>query len=121
MNRAVHFEILADDPARVSSFYHDVLGWEIASWAGNQSYWLATTGPEGNPGINGGFMHRHFPQAVINTSDVESLEATIQKVEAAGGRLVHGPNDVSGIGRQAYCADPEGNLFGLMEFSRREQ
>jgi len=116
MKRPVHFEILADDPASVGAFFHAVLDWEIGTWGeGEQSYWLVTTGPEGTPGINGGIMHRHFPQAVINTVEVESLKATLEKVEAAGGKLVNGPNEVPGVGMHAYCADPEGNLFGLME------
>jgi predicted enzyme related to lactoylglutathione lyase len=60
-------------------------------------------------------MHRHFPQAVINTSVVESLPEMLAKVQAAGGRTVHGPREVPGVGLHAYCADPEGNLFGLLQ------
>ena len=60
-------------------------------------------------------MHRAFEQAVINTAEVESLAEALQKVEAQGGKLVHGPNEVPGVGTHAYCADPEGNLFGLMQ------
>ena len=119
MPRPVHFEILATDPKRVSDFYRDALGWEIASWGEQQTYWLVTTGAEGTPGINGGIMHRHFPQAVINTVAVESLEAALARIVAAGGQKVHGPNEIPEIGLHAYCADPEGNLFGVLEPKRR--
>lgn len=116
MKRPVHFEILADDPKKVAEFYANVFGWEIADWGGGeQTYWLATTGPESEPGINGGFMGRAFDQAVINTLEVESLEDITQSIESAGGKVVHGPNDVPGVGRHAYFADPEGNLFGVMQ------
>jgi predicted enzyme related to lactoylglutathione lyase len=116
MTRPVHFEILAEDPEKVAAFYRQGLGWEIASWGGGErSYWLADTGPEDTPGINGAFMHRELPQAVINTMEVASLEDTLEKVRAAGGKVVHGPNEVPGVGSHAYCADTEGILFGLME------
>ncbi len=116
MKRPIHFEILADRPEQAAAFYHDVFDWQVATWSGGeQSYWLVTTGADDLPGINGGIMGRHFDQAVINTVEVESLDEMIQKVEAAGGRVVHGPNEVPGVGQQVYCADPEGNLFGMMQ------
>ena len=116
MTRPVHFEILAEDPEKVADFYREVLGWEIATWGGGeQSYWLVDTGPAEAPGINGGIMHRELPQAVINTMEVPSLDEALEKVNAAGGEVVHGPNEVPGVGTHAYCADSEGILFGLME------
>jgi predicted enzyme related to lactoylglutathione lyase len=116
MIRPVHFEILADDPQKVGAFYEAALGWTIAAWEGGEEpYWLVTTGPDDVPGINGGIMQRSFPQAVINTAEVESLQEVLDKVEAAGGKVVQGPMDIPGVGRHAYCSDPEGNLFGLMQ------
>ena len=115
MTRPIHFEILADDPEKVAAFYREIFGWEISSWQGPLSYWLVTTGAEGTPGINGGIMHRHLPQAVINTVEVESLDAMLAKLETLGGKKVHGPEEIPGIGLHAYCADPEGNLFGMLQ------
>lgn len=115
MTRPVHFEILADNPERVAEFYRTVLGWEIAAWPSAEPYWLVTTGPQGTPGIDGGIMHRHFPQAVINTIAVTSAKEMVAKVEVAGGKAVLGPNEIPGIGIHYYCADPEGNLFGLLQ------
>ncbi len=115
MHRPVHFEILCDNPEKIAAFYRDALGWEIASWGPQQTYWLVTTGPENTPGINGGIMNKHFPQAVINTVDVPSLQEALEKIEKAGGRKIHGPNQIPGVGLHAYCADPEGNLFGILQ------
>jgi len=70
MNRPVHFEVCTEQPAQLAEFYQAVLDWEIATWDGNQTYWLARTGEEGTPGIDGAIMHNHFPQAVINTIEV---------------------------------------------------
>lgn len=116
MGRVEHFEILADDPKRAAAFYEAALGWRIEGAEGmGEQYWLITTGEDGEPGINGGLMARHFNQPVINTVDVESLDNTIAKVQAAGGKLVHGPNEVPGIGTHAYFTDTEGNMFGAMQ------
>jgi predicted enzyme related to lactoylglutathione lyase len=70
------------------------------------------------PGIHGAIMHRHFSQAVINTVEVDSLEETLQKIAAAGGKKIHGPEEIPGVGTHAYCEDPEGNLFGVMQPDR---
>lgn len=115
MARPVHFEILANEPQKIADFYSKVLGWEIASPNGPEAYWLVTTGPEGTPGINGGIMGRHFQQAVINTIQVESLDEMIAKIEAAGGKKVLGPQEITGVGMHAYCSDPEGNMFGILQ------
>ena len=116
MKRPIHFEILADDPDKISDFYKDVFGWEVKTWpGGEQKYWLVTTGGENTPGINGGIMHRHFPQGVINTVEVESLDDMTKKVEATGGKKVFGPNEVPGVGTHAYFTDPEGNYFGVLQ------
>ena len=116
MGRLVHFEILTEDPQKAVDFYKSVFNWEIATWGGGEeSYWLLTTGTDDVPGINGAIMENSFPQKVINTIDVESLDEMLAKVEAAGGKKVHGPNEVPGVGMHAYCEDSQGNLFGMMQ------
>jgi hypothetical protein len=116
MGRVIHFEILGENPQTLADFYKSVFGWEVSSWAGGeQTYWLVTTGAPDQPGINGGIMARHFKQGVINTIQVDSLDAAIAQVEQAGGAKIQGPNDVPNVGTTAYCSDPEGNLFGLLQ------
>lgn len=116
MSRVVHFEILAENPERAAKFYQDALGWDVQTWDGGaQAYWLVTTGPEGTPGINGGIMGRYFQQSVINTVQVDSLEDTVAKIEQAGGKKVHGPNEIPGVGTHVYCTDPDGNMFGVLQ------
>ena len=116
MGRLVHFENLVEDPEDAVKFYKSVFGWEIATWGGGeQSYWLITTGPDTVPGINGAIMGNQFPQKVINTIDVDALDEMIEKVNAAGGKLVHGPSEVPGVGMHAYCEDSQGVMFGMMQ------
>ena len=119
MARVIHFEILADDPDRASSFYTAVLGWTVQSPRGERRYGLLTTGEDGQAGINGGMMDRHFDQPVINTVQVESLADVIERVTANGGSVVHGPNEIPGVGTQAYCKDTKGTLFAAMQPASR--
>ena len=122
MFRPVHFEIFANDPEAVGAFYQKVFGWEIHKWEGPLPYWLVSTGPKDSPGIDGGIGQRppNHPQPVINTIPVESLASTLAQVEAAGGKKVHGPMDIPGIGQLAYCADTEGTLFGILQPSMKQ-
>ena len=64
MPRVIHFEIHADNPERAVKFYTDLFGWQFTKWAGPMDYWLIVTGPDGQPGINGGLMRRHGPAPV---------------------------------------------------------
>lgn len=130
MGRVIHFEITAVDPERAANFYRKVFGWEIMRWAGNEDYWLVSTGPIEEPGINGGIMMRTAgavketnvdikspSQAInfINTIDVKNLGNITILVEENGGEVVRAREEVPGIGYLAYCKDSEGNMFGVME------
>lgn len=115
MGRPMHFEILATEPEKIATFYSKLFDWKVSTWEGPMSYWLVKTGPEGTPGIDGGIMRREFDQPVINTITVDSLEECVSRVEALGGKKISGPNDIPGIGRHAYCADPEGTMFGILQ------
>jgi predicted enzyme related to lactoylglutathione lyase len=121
MPRVIHFEIHADDPDRAVRFYQDVLGWQFRKWDGPVDYWLVTTGPKEQPGIDGGLLPRHPGQsgnavlAYVCTVDVPSVDAYVDKATAAGGTVALPKMAVPGVGWLAYCKDPEGNLFGLMQ------
>jgi uncharacterized protein len=121
MPRVVHFEIPATDPERAVQFYRDVFGWEISRWEGPEDYWLVTTGPQGEMGINGGIMRRtqevdgESPTAYVCTVGVESVDEYVMKVEANGGSVVVPKMAVPGVGWLVYCKDTEGNQFGMMQ------
>ena len=114
MPRPIHFELPADDPDRAAKFYSETFGWKIKKWDGPMEYWMVSTG-EG-PGIDGGMMRRPHPGAsTVNTIGVASLDDTVDKVVASGGKVVVPRMAVPGVGYLAYCNDPEGNMFGLMQ------
>ena len=116
MARVVHFEIPADDPARAVKFYETVFGWKIQKWDGPEDYWLAMTGEEGQPGINGAITGRGEPTTVVvNTMDVASVDDAIARVVANGGSVLMPKMPVPGVGYLAYFRDTEGNAFGMMQ------
>jgi uncharacterized protein len=124
MNRVIHFEIHADDPARAARFYTDVFGWEIKKWEGEgvpMEYWMIMTGPEKEPGIDGGLMKRTEPLAgtgfrsYVCTVGVSSVDEHAEKIKKAGGMITVPKMAMPGVGWMAQAEDTDGNLFSLMQ------
>ena len=67
------------------------------------------------PGINGAIMKRGDVKTTTNTLDVKSLEGSIAAVTKAGGTLIMPKTPIPGVGYFAYCVDPEGNVFGMLQ------
>ena len=114
MARVVHFEIPTVDPKRSVAFYKKAFGWKIKQW-GKVDYWMVTTGEEKTPGINGGIMLKKDLKTTVNTLDVVSVDKAVAKVVTAGGKLVRPKAAIPTMGWIAYCADPDGNVFGMMQ------
>ena len=119
MPRVVHFEIAADEPERAARFYESVFGWQLQKWEGPIDYWLISTGPAEEPGIDGGLAKRESAEDqaynTINTIDVDSVDDYAAKIRQSGGQVISPKHAIPGIGYLAYCADTEGNVFGIME------
>ena len=122
MGRVVHFEIHCSDTDRAERFYRDVFDWAIQRYEGAPvDYRLITTGPAGEPGIDGALVERTSEAggeailAYVCTVQVDDLADIQRRVAAGGGQEVHAPDDVPGVGRLAYFRDTEGNLFGALQ------
>ena len=116
MPRPVHFEIPADNPERAIQFYSSVFGWKFNQWGGPMEYWLITTGEPEEPGINGGLLRRRDPnQPCVNTVTVARVDESLEAIEKAGGVCVLPKMAVPGVGWMAYCKDPDGHIFGIMQ------
>ncbi len=121
MNRVVHFEIHADDPERAIAFYEEVFDWQFQSFGGSMEYWLVITGPDDQPGINGGLVRRQGPApedgqplvSWVGTVEVADIDAAAAAVVGAGGRVVVPKMEIPEVGWSCYCKDPEDNILGL--------
>lgn len=120
MPRPVHFEIHATDPERAITFYTTVFDWSFERW-GTNPYWLISTGD--GPGIDGGLVPRQGPAPTDNapvnaypsTMEVPDLNATVRRVQQAGGAVLVPKTALPGVGWLAYGKDTEGNIFGMLE------
>lgn len=123
MPRVVHFEIHADNPERARRFYGELFGWEFTQFGGPMDYWIIKTGPEGQPGIDGGMMRRmgappvdgQAVNAYVCTIDVDQLDQSMERALSLGGTLALAKMPIGGIGWLGYAKDPEGNIFGMMQ------
>ena len=116
MGRVIHFDMTADDPERVQAFFESVFGWSFHKWDGPMDYWLVTTGPDGEPGINGGLSRRGEQSGPLtNTIQVADLDAAVEAVRRSGGTVTMEKSPIPGVGWFAGITDPEGNAFGMMQ------
>jgi predicted enzyme related to lactoylglutathione lyase len=125
MDKVVHFEITVDDTARAKEFYGSIFDWELndADMGGGITYTTITTVPVDEqriakePGaINGGFTGRSSEtEHPVITIQVASIDDTLEKIEAAGGKTVTPRTPIPSMGAFAYFIDSEGNTMGLWE------
>jgi len=120
----VHFEIQADDLERARSFYEAVFGWaftDLGHFVGSP-YLGITTGPGGEPGIDGGMLLRPSglparsgigANAYVCTVAVDDYDTTEARILAAGGTVSLPKTALTGMAWQGYYLDPEGNTFGI--------
>jgi uncharacterized protein len=117
MGKVIHFEIPATDTKSIAAFYTKVFGWKIEKYPGGQmDYWLVTAGEDKEPGINGAIAVKDETHpTIINTISVASFEDAVKTIMQEGGKVLTPKMAVPNVGYMAYCKDPEGNLFGIMQ------
>jgi len=123
MDKVVHFEIPFDNQERAEKFYSGIFGWKLQAIP-EMHYVMAYTAKtdenhmvDEKGAINGGMFPRttevNSPTIVIG---VASIDETIQKVVATGGKVVT-PKSPIPNGSYARIADCEGNVIGIADSS----
>jgi len=114
-NRVTHFEIPSDNPEANMKFFTEAFGWKFMQF-GKEQYWLAATGDEKSPGINGAVMKKRDPkQPVVNAIIVKNIEEAIRHIGKAGGKMVMPKRAIPSVGWLAFFTDPDGNIHGIMQ------
>lgn len=111
-----HFAINADDLDRARRFYTKVFGWTFNAWGPPGFYMI-----EG-AGVNGSLQGRRtlVPGGRMTgfecTIGVDSIDATEKAVLAAGGKILFERSTIPTVGTLMFFQDPEGNVFGAMQY-----
>lgn len=116
-----YFEIHADDCQRAQEFYGNLFGWSFTRFeAPDVEYYRIATNEPG--AIAGGLLKRpgtvqpfQPPNAFVVTLAVPSLDAYVEKAQAAGAAVALPKFAVKGMGWTAYLIDTEKNIFGLFQ------
>jgi predicted enzyme related to lactoylglutathione lyase len=110
-----YFDITANDPARLTTFYAELFGWTMGD-SPTPGYSMIDTGAEPAvvAGGIGGTQSPDDPSGITLYMRVDDLQSYIDKAEKLGGSTVMPPMDLAGgYGSIAVVADPEGNPVGL--------
>ena len=109
-DQIIHVEVVGKDGPKLQKFFSDVFGWDLDTnnpggyGMYRQGELTAGIGPTQN-GDNG---HVTF---YVSSSDPQ---ATLKKVEEAGGRVIMPLTEVAPETTIALFTDPEGHVIGLM-------
>jgi uncharacterized protein len=116
MNSVTHFEIYAKDPSKLSEFYTQLLGWQVAKAPG-LDYWHIKSSSESSSAIGGGltFAPTHAPGSWVHYVHVDSLDEVLDSVLALGGRVVVPKTAVPKTAWYAVVGDPEENIFAIWQ------
>jgi predicted enzyme related to lactoylglutathione lyase len=115
----VHFEIPAQNPAKLSEFYKKSLGWTFKdSGMKEMKYWMIKTATK--PKVGGGMYKKDNPkQGIVNYYNTPNIQTAIDKIKKNGGRIVVDKMKVMDMGWSAIALDPEGNMLGLFQPAKR--
>jgi predicted enzyme related to lactoylglutathione lyase len=131
MDPVIHFEMPAEDTARVRTFYECAFGWQITPLGPEMGDFVLaftiepdakTRMPKKRGAINGGFFKKTKPDDHVRlTILVDDIQEAMKRVEAAGGRVLGGgqkpgePFELPGVGLFATFIDTERNLATLYQ------
>lgn len=118
----VHVEIRGLDQPELQKFYEEVFGWERDDGLSIDTYSVtdlgtgqltAATGPVPEWGVNSATFY----------VQVDDIDATLERIEAAGGRRVMDRTEGPKFGARHILVftkfvDPAGNVVGLAETPR---
>ena len=111
-----HFAINADDIDRARAFYEKVFGWKFNAWGPPGFYQIEGSGVMGALQGRRELVKGQRTVGFECTLAVASIDKTEKAVKAAGGKVLLERSVIVGVGTLMFFQDPEGNLFGAMQY-----
>lgn len=116
MNTIGHLEIPANDVAKTRKFYESIFDWEFHLVEEMNYLMFTMKDKDGNVVSGGGIPQKQDPaQPMINYINVDDLDASTKKIEAAGGTITLPKTAVPGMGWFVQFTDPEGNPMAIWQ------
>src|SRR3954470_2097503 len=108
----IWYELMTTDQAAAIDFYTKVVGWSAAphpgSDAGGASYMILSADGRGVGGVfqlTDEMTSAGASPLWLGYVGVEDADETAKRIQAAGGAVLKGPDDIPGVGRFALAAD----------------
>lgn len=113
--KVIHFEIPAQRPEQLKSFYAKIFDWKFSQWK-DAGFWYALTGAPPEFGIDGGIIDVQELDIPLNSMiEVQNIDEILKKVVEKGGEVAIPKFYEQGVGYLAYFRDLDKNIFGLRE------
>ena len=116
-----HFAINADNIDRARAFYSKVFGWKFAAWGPPGFYQIEGAGTiaalQGRRELVKGQKMIGFECTIA----VDSIDEVEKAVLAGGGKIALARSVIVGVGTLMFFEDPEGNVFGAMQYDKRAE
>lgn len=119
----IWYELMTKNPDAAESFYGAVLGWRFERMPGDtgMDYRIASAGTETVAGVMPTPDHaKDMANMWFVYVGVKDVDESAKKVKSLGGAVDIEPTDIPGVGRFAFCTDPQGAHFYLMRGASEE-
>jgi predicted enzyme related to lactoylglutathione lyase len=115
-------ELMTSDPEAALAFYTALLGWRTQKMPmPGGDYHVVKVGDVSVGGVmaipaeaKAGGMPPNWGSYVT----VADVDATARTAVELGGKVVHGPQDIPGVGRMAVIVDPQGAALSVIAYSQ---
>jgi len=112
VGRFVWFDLMTPDAQGAKSFYADLVGWKAQAWQGSDyEMWFA------QDAMVGGIMKpaKGVPPHWLGYVATDDVDASVQRAQRLGGRVLQPAQDIGDVGRWALLADPQGAAIALYQ------
>lgn len=115
-------ELMTNDPESAREFYSQLFGWEFETMPmPDGEYHVASVAGETVAGIcNFPPQAEGAPPCWGQYITVNDVDATAEKVEALGGKIIVPPTDIPSIGRFTMFTDPQGAAINAISYLPQE-
>ena len=117
-------ELMTRDVKAAGKFYSELIGWEVAdSGMPGMDYSMFKAGGKeaGGMMVMPGEVPDQVPSHWMAYIAVDDVDGLVGKIPGLGGTILHGPQDIPGVGRFITVQDPAGATVGMIQLAPPEK